>query len=125
MEELTLQSIRDNEQQATNANTDQLFSGVDSLGFELPPYSKRSVQVFGKPEGPIRLFDTGNFYRGFFIKAKQFPIEIDSTDSKTNKLVVNFGLDIFGLTKANLEDFSRSYVLPTLQEKIRSFLGLR
>lgn len=118
-----LKSFSENQEAATNLNTDQLFQGKEATGGVLPDYSKRSVEVFGKPPGPIRLFETGNFYRGFFVKADKFPVVFDSKDSKTDKLTQAFGQDeIFGLDKENIKDFSKSYVLPDLQKFVRSFL---
>jgi hypothetical protein len=118
-----LKSFSDNQEAATNLNTDQLFQGKEATGGVLPDYSPRSVIVFGKPAGPMRLFETGAFYRGFFVKSDRFPIVFSSTDSKTDKLSQAFGAnEIFGLDKENIKDFSQSYVLPDLQKFVRSFL---
>lgn len=118
-----LKSFMDNQEAATNLNTDQLFQGKEATGGLLPPYSQRSVEVFGKPPGPMRLFETGDFYRGFFVKADKFPVVFSSKDKKTEKLTKAFGQDeIFGLDKENIKDFSNSYVLPDLQKFVRSFL---
>lgn len=124
MEELLLAALRDNQRQAVNLNTDQLFSGRDSQGNFLPDYSPRSVAL-GKPAGPIRLYDTGDFYNGFFIRAERFPIEIDSRDSKTAQLKIRYGGDIFGLDKEDLREFVRVYVLPGYQKAIRRVILLR
>lgn len=124
MENELLAIVNDNETTATNLNTDQLFQGEDSRGDKLPDYSATSVNVFGKPSGPIRLFDTGDFYRGFFVHADKFPVVFDSRDSKRDELAKNFGNDIFGLQKQNIKELARVYVLPDLQKFIRDFLRL-
>jgi len=120
--------IRENETTLTNMNTDQLFQGQDAKGKSLPDYSERSVQVFGKPSGPMKLFDTGDFYRGFFVRADKFPVVFESSDRKSGKiadLLASRGEDpddIYGLNKTNLADFSKSFVLPDLQKFLRDFL---
>lgn len=124
MENELLAIVNDNETTATNLNTDQLFQGEDSRGDKLPDYSATSVNVFGKPSGPIRLFDTGDFYRGFFVHADKFPVVFDSRDSKRDELAKNFGNDIFGLQKQNIKELAQVYVLPDLQKFIRDFLRL-
>ena len=128
MTEEVLVIVKKNEETATNMNTDQLFGGQDAKGKSLPNYSDRSVQVFGKPSGPMKLFDTGDFYRGFFVRADKFPVVFESSDQKSGK-IADLLLskdqdpdDIYGLNKTNLSDFSKSYVLPDLQKFIRDFL---
>ena len=128
MEKELLVIVKDNEDVATNMNTNQLFGGEDSKGKKLPDYSIRSVQVFGKRAGPMTLFETGDFYRGFFVKADKFPIVFESSDRKTGKiadLLESKGTnpdDIYGLNKTNLTDFARSYVLEAYQNFIRNFI---
>lgn len=120
--------IKKHETIATNLNTDQLFQGEDAKGKKLPNYSDRSVQVFGKPSGPMRLFETGSFYRGFFIRAEKFPAVFESSDLKTGHiadLLASKGHnpdDIYGLQKDNITDFARSYVLEDLQKFLRDFI---
>lgn len=128
LESQVLVIIKDNETVLTSMNTDQLFQGQDAKGKSLPDYSPTSVQVFGKPAGPMRLFETGDFYRGFFVKADKFPVVFESSDRKTGKiadLLASKGEDpddIYGINKDNLKDFNRSYVLPELGKFIRNFL---
>lgn len=122
METELLSIVKANEQVATNMNTDQLFKGEDSRGDSLPDYSERSVTVFGKPPGPMKLFESGDFYRGFFIEADKFPVVFYSSDNKADKLNKNFGNDIFGLQKDNLKEFARVYVLEDFQKFIRDFI---
>lgn len=126
----TLAIIKKHEETATNMNTDQLFAGEDAHGVKLPDYSERSITVFGKPAGPMRLFESGDFYRGFFLDTSKFPVIVFSSDSKTGKiadLLSSKGHNpdsIYGLNKSNLADFSRSYVLPDLQRQVRELLGV-
>jgi hypothetical protein len=128
LEDEVLSIIRENETTLTNMNTDQLFQGQDSKGKSLPDYSERSVQVFGKPSGPMKLFDTGDFYRGFFVRADKFPVVFESSDRKSGKIADLLAAkgedpdDIYGINKANLKDFSRNYLLPDLQKFLRNFL---
>jgi hypothetical protein len=41
----------------------QLRFGILGDGGQLPDYSKVSKDLFGKPDGPIQLYDTGALYR--------------------------------------------------------------
>lgn len=129
-EKFILRVIKEHEDVITNMNTDQLFQGIRSDGSEMPAYSKASVEVYGKPDGPIRLFDTGDFYRGFIVHAEKFPVLIDSTDSKTtmlvegNKYKKGYGVQIFGLTKENKEDLNKNYFLDKIQEYFKELLKL-
>jgi|SRR5688572_651643 len=128
LNEEVLASIERHETVVTNMNTDQLFQGQDSKGNSLPDYSERSVTVFGKPSGPMRLFDSGAFYRGFFLDTSKFPVVIFSNDSKTGKIAELLAArgenpdDIYGLQKHNLTDLAKSYVLPDLKKFFRNFI---
>lgn len=123
-----LNIVKSNQETATNLNTDQLFSGEDAKGNKLPNYSERSVQVFGKHPGPWTLFESGSFYRGFFVRADKFPVVFESSDLKTGKIadaLLSKGEnpeDIYGLNKSNLTYFSRNYVLEDLQKFLHDFL---
>jgi hypothetical protein len=131
MRSKTLQSVKNNEETAVNLNTDQLFAGKLANGQDMPEYSLVSVIQFGKPPGPYRLFDTGEFYRGFFVKANKFPIVFDSKDLKTPsimQLIESKDQDpdeIFGLNKQNRTEFARVFVLPELQGYLRSLIRVR
>jgi hypothetical protein len=92
----------------------------------LPEYSDASVNIFGKPAGPWRLFDTGEFYRGFFVRIEGGRAIFDSRDSKTTVILQRLDerrnaepTEIFGLNKANLRDLARNYILPDLQAFVR------
>ncbi len=131
VEEDLLTIVKANEQTITNMNTDQLFQGQDAKGESLPDYSKRSVEVFGKPSGPWRLFETGDFYRGFFAKvSKSFPVSIFSSGKNTGKIADSLLAkgrnpdDIYGLNKTNQSDLNKSYILGYFQKSVRKVLGI-
>jgi hypothetical protein len=126
MREQALRSFRNHSARAAAMNTDQLFDGRLANGDTLPEYSFVSVQVYGKPAGPWRLYETGDFYNGWFVKADRFPIIFGSKDAKTlmiMRMVDAHKLDpdeIFGLNKANFTELVRIYSLPDLQSWLRS-----
>lgn len=74
----------------------QLQQGLKSNDEYLPDYSFRSVFQYGKPPGPIRLYDTGDFYRGILFDVRQDNFIITSADSKTDMLKQRYSGDIFG-----------------------------
>ena len=121
--------VRNNENVLTDLNTeDQLFQkGIDSKGNILPmPYAPFTIEIKqqkNQPTNRITLRDEGDFHAGFFLRASKFPIEIDSSDSKRNELVKEWGKDIFGLTKDSLHE-TRKDILPDFRELQRRKLGL-
>lgn len=125
MRSKTLEIMREHQATAIGMNTDQLFAGELANGDKLPEYSPLSVQVHGKRPGPWQLYDTGDFYSGWFMNAQAFPIVFGSKDGKTlliMRMVDAYKLnpdEIFGLNKQNFREIARLYALPDLQAFIR------
>jgi len=84
---------------------DQLFDdGIRSDGSFLPDYSERSVREFGKPDGHIRLKDTGDFYQSFRVKVDKWGMFIAADDVKEDVVLTErYGIDILGLTEENTQ----------------------
>ena len=104
-------------------NIFQLQEGQRADGTFLPDYSPRSVNVFGKPPGPIRLFDEGDFYRGITLKVTSEGIELEGLDIKTEMLQFRYGANVIGLSEESIDTLGREYVLPLLREKIILYLN--
>lgn len=123
-----LKSFKDNEEIISDINTSQLQQGEFVTGKKLPEYSERSIVVFGKRPGPWTLFNHGNFYRGWFIKAEKFDIVFGSNDIKTGFIADSLAAkgenpdDIYGLNKSNLSKVCKEITLPYLGNFVRSFL---
>lgn len=98
---------------------EQLFKrGIDSEGDSLGDYSPVSVEVYGKPEGHIRLFDTGEFYSSFRVIPMGEDAEIIADTLKDDiDLAIEFGEEIIGLT-----DVSKKVLSKAVAEKIREIL---
>lgn len=77
-------------------------------------YTSFTAKRKGKKK-PIDLKDKGDFQRDIFIDVRTDTFVLDSADEKTNKLIAQFGEEIFGLSYD-----SRVIIKPTLQKEIVS-----
>lgn len=118
-------SMIDTKDVLLDLNVEQLHKGQKSDGRFMPDYSPVSVEVYGKPPGPIKLYDTGAFYRGFMLDIGSI-LAITSSDDKTDMLFKRYATkkhNIFGLNPL----FAREY-LPALQKRfitrVRNKTGL-
>lgn len=111
---------------AADIQVKQQLNGVDAKGKEMPYYSPVSVEVFGKPEGPIKLRDTGAFQRGIYVKAMGDKITISSTDDKTKMLEERFGkkgFSILGLNSGSRKEWKED-LQPVLVDIVKKKTGL-
>jgi len=68
---------------AEDLNREQLMEGKGG-DRQMPDYSPTSVTKYGKPAGPIKLFDEGNFQKGITYQAEGETIKALSTDRKND-----------------------------------------
>lgn len=131
MRQELLKSLKRNESVAVNMITDQLWSGELGDGTQMPPYSPTSVAKFGKPAGPWRLYDQGDYYKGIFMEAAKFPVMFDNRDPKTGKIAEMLEAkggnadEILTINSSNKDDLARNYILTDLQNYLRSIIRLR
>lgn len=97
----------------------QLEQGMDGDGNFLPDYSPVSVFKYGKPPGPIKLYDTGDFYRNVFIEVFDNAFVTDDKDPKRDKLVLEFGSAIVKLSEPNKQILIDHILVPELHKKVQ------
>jgi len=105
------------------ANLDQLKQGQRADGSELPRYSDTSVLVYNKPAGAIKLYDTGDFYKGIRIEVKnstETTIKLVGTDDKTEMLQSEYGKEIIGISLANLTEIEQNYIKNKITDLIKN-----
>lgn len=97
-------AMEDTAKEATDQQRAQLSQGLMSDDNFLPDYSFRSVFRYGKTPGPIKLYDTGDFYRGMLLDVRQDIFILESADPKSTMLQNRYGANIFGFgSKAQAE----------------------
>lgn len=106
---------------ATAIQREQLSEGKKSDGTEMPEYSFRSVFQYNKDPGPIKLYDTGAFYRGIGFDVRHDIYILESDDNKTMMLKKRYGPDILGL---NVESKQKYIVTlkPVFIREVQSYL---
>lgn len=77
---------------------------------------KRKGGAGGLKTGNIKLFDTGDFHRGFFIEMQNRKLKLDSTDRKRPLLVGKYGENIFNLKNEEVTQIMNTFVIPLLNE---------
>lgn len=116
-------AMEDTASEAVTQQKQQLAQGLRSDDSATDDYSFRSVFQYGKPPGPIRWFDTGDFYRGILFDVRQDIFILDSADPKTSMIVNSKkgGPNTFGFgTKAQAE-----YILtlePVFIQHVKNYL---
>lgn len=103
-------------------NREQLSEGRRADMTMMPDYSWVSVHFYGKPEGPIRLFDTGAFHESLNVDVGSDTIEVLSQDRYN--LEERYGEEIYGLADPNQEYYNQEVFLPELCESLESLTGL-
>lgn len=101
----------------------QLEKGQRGDGTSLPNYSPVSVKVYGKPPGPIKLYDTGAFYRAVFAKAFDDAFQIGDTDPKTPGLTTLYGDAILQLSDEHKAELVNDILKSELVSKIKQRLA--
>lgn len=122
------------EKELIELNTkDQLLKGENAEGNPLFSKERRRstysyytelISEGRKQEGdPYTLFDTGDFFKGFYVKIEGDTVRFGSTDPKSFYLMLEYD-EIFGLNDDNLQGVIRNKLLPFLQQHIRKTLDL-
>ncbi len=107
-------------------NRERMLDGVKADGKMMPHYSYISRTVYGYPDEPIKLKDTGAFQAGITAKREGENIAQDSTDSKTDMLVERYGDEILGIGKGTYKkQYQDEHLRPTLNKKITAATGLK
>lgn len=124
--EFMQECLNDNNKFITDLNKKQLEKGIKSDRSYMKEYSYRTIkqrQLEGNPvKGElIALYDTGNFWKGFWAIATDGKLELLSSDSKTNELISRYGENIFGLTESNFEILGEK-IMPQLKQKVINYL---
>ena len=112
------------QQQIISLNTHTQLNdlGIDSEGVSLGDYSPVSVQKYGKPEGHIRLYDTGEFYESFKVVVNGINAEITAKTQKEDvDLAEEYGKQIIGLTNESKEVLTK-VIIKVLKKRTRELL---
>lgn len=106
-------------------NRERMLDGVKSDGSIMPNYSIISQEVYGYPDEPIKLRDTGAFHAGITAKRQGDAIVQTSTDSKTEMLVDRYGETIFGTGGSYKKQYQDENLRPAMNKKITESTGLK
>lgn len=124
-------SFRGNELVLINYNQMQLYEkSVLATGANLALYRNQFYALDKSNRNPKPgfmhpdLYDTGDFYKGFYLTVTAQEYEIDSKDSKSGRLKQKYGDTIFGLTDQNKALFASNEFFNTFSRIIQSQTGL-
>lgn len=122
---ITERALVDIQADISELNRDQLREGITSTGSFLPDYSNMSVQVFGKPSGPIKLYEFGDFYEGIVPEFAQKDFTLSGTDEKTDMLTKRYKQygEVVGLTNDSISELAVK-ALPGIQDELRQVIRL-
>lgn len=105
-------------------NAEQINTGLKADGTEMPDYSIRSVIQYGKPAGPIKLRDKGNWQAGLYARVEGEKLVFSSSDVKDAQLVDRYGKEIEGLSEKYKAEAVRDKIKPVLKQKMSEATGL-
>jgi len=101
-------------------NRSQLEEGTRPDESILPDYSPISVLQFGKEPGPMKLFDTGEFYEGIKPIFEDDTFDLVGVDEKTEMLINKYG-NVLGLNAENKKILAQR-LIPGIKSRILKLL---
>jgi hypothetical protein len=128
----TRQIIQESFEESADAyadiNASQMFGGRNKEGDPIKPtYARLTVEIKqskGQPTDRVTLRDTGDFYKGIYVKLEGTQIVVDSTDEKSLDLQDKYGPEIFGLTADNTREFVFGPFWSVIKQKLNDRLQL-
>lgn len=124
--EIVHQTLEQTKDFTADLQVEQQLKGLTADGSFMPHYSRTSVEVFGKPAGPILLRETGAFQSAVFVRVNADTRTFYSTDNKTEMLERRYAKEnkeIFGLSeKFATED--RQHIEPVFLKNMKKAAGL-
>lgn len=125
IEQLCEDAFNLNSSIAKELNIEQLQRGEGAKA-DMPDYSYNSKAFYNKPDGGIRLYETGDFYRGITFEAVNMDIYSYSTDEK-NSMIENdpkyANAQPLGLSTSSIIELNK-VIQPTLVEEVKRDLGI-
>ena len=116
-------SIAKTSKQMADLNREQLLNGDTARTGKMPDYSPISVSVYGKPAGPIRLYDTGAFHASIQVDVGGDSLEFIADDRYN--LLERYGEDnVLGLNNTQQEYYNNEIFYPEFRAKIEDATGL-
>lgn len=109
-------------EQFIDLNREQLLEGRRADGTVMPDYSYASVKYYGKPAGPIMLFDTGEFHSSMKLDVGATDTEVLAVDKYG--LEERFGDEIYGLMPGSQEYYNQEVFFPEFSGSIEKITGL-
>lgn len=114
LDAITKDALQSRGEDIAELNRDQLRKGQRSDLSFLPDYSIKSVEKFGKPAGPIRLYDKGDFYGEMKPEFAEHDFTIQNDDQKAEYLQYHAGKDkqgygekILGLSVPSIDELAQ------------------
>lgn len=105
-------------------NRKQLQQGKYKEGNSLPDYSRTSVEVFGKPQGAIKLYDTGTFYKS--IKNDVGSEFVETIADDPNNLIERYNQgNVLGLPDSESQNYNENIFYPEFAKLIEQKTGLQ
>lgn len=121
-----LQIVNKHKAELIDANLLQLYSGRNATGGILGQYRSAGYAALKSRLNPLPgygIWDLklrGDLYAGFYVEGDQFPVTMNSSDSKADKFR---DADIFGLDAKSKETF-REEIKPDIKDYYRSIFQL-
>jgi hypothetical protein len=126
IDQIVYQTLDQAKEFSADLQVEQQLKGISADGSFMPDYSPVSVEVYGKPEGPIRLRETGAFQSAAYVRVNSDTRTFYSTDNKAEMLEKRYkkkGKDIFGLSdKFKQEDIR--HIEPILIQNTKKAIQL-
>lgn len=128
VQDISVKSIKQTDDDLIKWQKEQLFSGKNATGgFIRPPYkptTKRIKRAKGQPTDRVTLKDTGNFYDGVIVDIGTEVFNVTSEDNKTDLLTRKYKPTIFGLNKISRAGYVTD-IWPVFKRNIENATGLK